>query len=212
MATKIEIVNGALTMFGHRRLTSLTAENDTARAVAAVYDQSVLEMLEAPPDWSFARKHSGALALLSEVDLDTGIQPVQGWDYLYAIPSNCVKVRKVFEDGGAHLSPQDRADKQNFEEIVHPTSAVTCIATDIEDAYSWFTAKITDPTQFSPSFVAALKAKLAMELVLPLTQKETLFASMERRFLGAISEGIRINTTRDNPKKTESCGYIDARG
>lgn len=208
MATKIEIVNLALTMFGHRRLASLSAENDTARAVNAVYTPTLLEVLEAR-DWTFARKQE-ALALIAEVDSD-GVQPVQGYDYLYAMPNQCVKVRRVFLDGQAHSTVQDQSQKQNFEEVEDPTSHVTAIATDVEDAYCYFTSKVEDVARFNPAFVKCLAAALASELCLPLTQDRNLAAGMMSLYQQRLSEASRISAGRENPKNPRTSGYIDFR-
>lgn len=210
MASKLQIVNRALGEFGHARMASLEESSPAARLVAAVYEDVLEEVLELVA-WPFANKDSGALALVGEVDAD-GIQPVQGWDYLYAIPNGCVKVRSVFPDGGAFVSDQEKTTHQNFEEVTHPTSGATVIATDVEDAYSKFTARVTDTARYTPAFRKLLISALANAMCLTITQKQDLADRMEARYERAKSEAARISKGRENPKQVKTSGYIEARG
>lgn len=208
MSTKIEIVNLALTMIGSRRITSLTAQNDIARTMATVYTPTVLEVLEAN-DWTFARKQE-TMTLVGEEDSD-GAQPIQGWDYLYAIPNLCIKVRTVFEDGGAYVTVQQKDKVQNFEEVVHPNSNITVIASDVQDALCYFTSRVEDPSQFSPSFVKCLAAALAAEVALPITMDKDIAGNMANLSQYRLLNAASTNSKRENKKQPKSGGYIDCR-
>lgn len=208
MATKLDIVNLALTEFGNRRLESLTAKNATARAVRAVYDIALGETLEAI-DWNFARK-SEALALVAQTSA-AGVQPVPGFEYIYAVPNGSVKVRKVFPEGASHVSEQERVEGQSFEETTNPGTGATVIATDIEDAYATFTARIDDVSRWPASAQSALAANIASKIVMDLTQEKTLKADMEQLFLLRVSNAARLNGHRENAKKPRSGGYLDCR-
>ena len=177
--------------------------------VDVFYDTVLDDLLEAI-DWSFARKDTGAMALLSETDAD-GVQPVQGWDYLYSKPSGCIKVREVFEDGGAMVSEYVRSESQNFEELANPTNGVACIASNIEDAYGKYTFRVTDTSQYPGYFRKALASALAEAIVMPLTQKDSLLNAMTAAAFKALSEAARKNGGRDNKPAPKTSKYIEAR-
>ena len=202
MADKISIVILALTMLGHKRLTTLTGSNKTLRDVNAVYPP-VLEDVLTALDWGFARKQA-KLALVAKAD-SAGVQPVDGWDYLYAQPSDCLKVRRVHAQGLAYKEPADE-----FTEFQDPAGK-TALASNVEDAWCRYTARVTDTTKFDAPFVKALAAALAEELAMPLTsdlQKASAMATLKHQ---RVSEAKRLNITRSREKQKSSNGIVDSR-
>ena len=202
MASQTDIVNIALTLLGCRTIASLSAENDIARRASVLWTPTLEEVLGAC-EWGFARRIV-ELTLISETE--DGVQPIQGWDYIYAMPASCLVVRKVFPDGEA-----DRREPYKFTEVMEPDTKAKSIATDVEEAFAEYTYKVTDTTQFDAAFVQALSSKLAAALAMPLTGDKQLAQMMAANYAQAISEAQKRNYGRVNPKVTKGSSYLDAR-
>lgn len=202
MADKITIVNLALTMLGHKRLTTLTGSNKPLRDVNAVYTP-VLEDVLTALDWGFARKQA-KLALVGQTST-AGVQPVDGWEYLYAQPSDCLKARRVHAQGHAYKDPPDE-----FLEFQDP-SAKAALASNVESAWCRYTARVTDTTKFDAPFVKAFAAALAEELAMPLTSDVQKASGMAQLKHQRVSEAKRLNITRSRDKQKSSNGFVDSR-
>lgn len=203
MSTKIEIVNLALTLFGSRRVQSLAVSNEITRTVNTIYPQA-LDMALTALNWTFARQEA-KLALIRRAT-EAGVQPVDGWEFLYAQPAKCLKARRVFAQGQG-----GKDDPDPFAECLDPLSSVKALATDVEDAYAQFTIRIEDTTQYDAPFVDALSAGLASKICLPLTKDKQLAGAMVQLYKNAISEAARRNVSRQKPKKRQTGGFISSR-
>lgn len=198
MSTQVEICNLALNHIGVRNITSMAELSEAARRCTLVYEPAVEAVLR-EHSWNFATKVV-ALALISG-------ETVPGWDYLYTYPANCLNPIKVYDEENARTTTPFE-----FRVLQAPTGNVKAIATNVEDAYCEYVAKITDETMFDTSFVEALAYKLAGQLAQPLTKNTQLGVNMLNIYNQTINKAKATNKNEGNVKNEQVSAYIDARG
>ncbi|HBZ17499.1 MAG TPA: hypothetical protein DEO73_17305 [Pantoea sp.] len=159
MATKIVIINRALTKLGSERLMSEADNNAASRAMEAVYD-GVLENLLRIYRWSFAIRRT-QLASLTE-------KPAYGFQHQYQLPSDCQRIDAVSDSvmqGWGHNEkfPAPRYQIEGGK-----------ILTDMEPPiFLRYGAKIDDPSKYDSAFTEALACALAVEVCETITQSST---------------------------------------
>lgn len=156
MASKVQIVNLALTKIGSSRIASLTEDSEQARKSNAVYDLIRNEVMSAHP-WNFAITRT-SLAALDET-------PSFDYDYQFLLPSDCLRVLSTDEE-------EDKWEVANGK-----------ILYDDDSIKIKYIKKITDTTKYSPGFVEALSARLAAELAYPIADSSTLSQEMFKLYL-----------------------------
>ena len=196
MASKIEIVNLALTHIGAKVLSSLTEVSEGARRVAVVYDFCLDETLRSY-DWTFATKFT----TLVELDEDA-IE----WSFCYTRPNNCMRVRRIINAVTDPAAPPEK-----FREMMAPTTNVRSIVTNVAGATAEITYRVIDPTQYDPAFTMAFSYRLAAEIAKSLTGNDQLSVQMMNVFRALIAEAGRINAGGDHPKEVSSSPFLDAR-
>lgn len=146
--TKVGICNLALTRLGVKNIASLTDASEQARKVAQVYDNALDTVLQ-EHDWSFAASQP---TVLIEAPNLTAV----GWDYVYALPTKCLFVRRVYNE-----STLDCKDEQDFKKVFVPSINAEVIYSNLDEAVCDYTYQVLDESIFSPSFVTALSLYLA---------------------------------------------------
>lgn len=197
MISAIGICNLGLNHIKKREIQSFEDSSEEARKCKLVYELTRDELLRSFP-WNFATKIE-RLAMFNE--------RVVGWDFLYAYPQSCLKVRKIYNDRTVNV---DTADTNNFQRMTANNSQA--IATNVNEAWCEFTFRVIDPNQYDASFVDSFSYRLAAKLCNSLTG-DTQFG--ER--LLAISDQIAknaclINSTEQRPLRQKYSPSIDARG
>ena len=189
MTTKVQICNLALGRIGiNQYIEDIDDPNDKARACKQFYDLCRQQALQDFP-WNFAR----AVVALAELTTD----PPPGWPFAYRYPTDCLQVRALCDEDGngvrsamiASVSSWDEwsgliATRYPWQVQADPNEAgARLIATDLEDAYCWYTVDVTEPNQFSPLFVSALAWRLAAELAGPLRADARLRDAAEQQYV-----------------------------
>lgn len=156
----IDICNLALGVIGNNRLTALTERSAEATECARFYDQSLDEALEAF-DWPFARAFARGVS-------PSGVEHLPGYAYAYAVPSGCIAVRGI-----ARSMVSEPSIDYTISTVDIPDGAVRVLHTNQAGAIIVYTRRETNVSWFSPLFVAAVAAKLAQYMAMPLTKSET---------------------------------------
>ena len=133
----------ALGMLGANLITEITDDTLEARLCELNYDTCRDAVLE-DRNWSFAIKRYKYSSPLKA-------DPVFGFSYAYAIPSEVLRVIAV-NDNNRQWVLEDRS--------------ILCDGSEIEVRA---VIRVTDTSVFPPRFVKALAAYLASEIALPLT-------------------------------------------
>jgi hypothetical protein len=157
MASKVDIVNMALSSLGSKQtIQDIDSDQSTeARTSALHYDQALLTCLEAS-DWSFATTWATSALLTAS--------PPDDWAYMYAMPSNVVKMLGIVDTLDSRVNRPAKFRKTNYEgQLVLLTDTVSPV---------WRYIYHNDtPATYTSQFVDALAAQLAYRLAMPLTRK-----------------------------------------
>lgn len=194
--TKVLICNLALSELGLKAITAITEANERARKCNLIFDTTVDEVLRAHP-WTFATKRA-ALAIASG-------ETVAGWDYVYAFPTKCMFIRKLFTENTI-----DDPTPIPYQEL-NSTTNTRIIATNLEDAYAEYTSQVNDVSVFDASFIKALAYKLAADLAVPLCGDSALATEKLKKYLLQLDDAKRLNKAEAPESTTTSGAYIDAR-
>jgi hypothetical protein len=203
MADLIAIANLSLSRIGTRSsIADLAEDSPEARGFNTIYEQARDETLEAV-DWGFAR----ARRYLA----DLGSPPID-WQYRYAYPSDCLKIRGLFQPlsidlnsaflGTAPVSSGAGAisslDISNAAVPPVPYEAAIDLDTQGNDlkvvycdqpqALAYYTKRISNTALFPAGFVSALSWACGAQLAIPLTGSTTLMQACLSQWRLLLSE------------------------
>lgn len=181
MASEVDISNLALANLGdNATIASLDPPEGSAQAehCARFYPIARDTLLESHT-WNFATKRRQLAALTSDWT---------SWDYCYAVPSDMLVALAVLPpeptDDYSEGAPNQEGTSGDY--VTQPfaleslSDGTVVIYTDQEDAVLRYTARITDPTKFSPLFITALAWSLASMLAGPIIKGDTGAAEAKR--------------------------------
>jgi len=156
MASDVDIANTALSHIGEDALVVAMSPPDgsvQAQHCARFWPIARAELLEVF-EWSFAARRATALA---ETTSDS-----DAWLFRYTLPGDCLKPRKVLAQG--QTDERKGADFLVMERNLY---------TNEENPTLIYTVLVTDPSKFSPTFVACAGYLLASYLAGPILKKPT---------------------------------------
>lgn len=168
MATAVEICNIALGLSGSaNHITSLTEGSTEAMACRSYYGQTRQELMQAVP-WGFLRVQR-SLSILADASVD-------GWDYTYAYPCDCLEPLFIKPSTDGALAAQfsnvgEMRDAQNSNvpwvrgTWANPSGGYKrIISTNKENAILVYQADISDTSIYPPDFLSLFTTTLAGKL------------------------------------------------
>jgi len=198
--SQVDIVNKALVYLGiSEGISSMSESTTKAQTASLIYDSTLDEVLREHA-WGFANVVT-TLALLADEVAAGG-----GWGYLYAYPSQCVRIRRLYsETASTHPTGVE------FEEMLSPTTGSRAVAANITPAYASYTYRVKDPNGYDPKFIEVLSLKLAAVLAPTLTGVNR--DDILNKYLLSISEAKRQDSNERKVDRTidEVSTYISAR-
>lgn len=199
MSSVVEICSLALSHVGGYYLESLDEPRKEARECKRLYAPARDATLEVF-DWGFARKRL-ALGLLADT--------VDGWDYVYAWPSDCAMPRRIYDPS----NPENTQETDPIPMDLGVNSALSkrTIMTDQEDAILIYTAKVEDSNVYTASFVDALSWRLASDLAIPLRSDSKLQQNFLQQFRLRIGEAGVSSANADKKKPSSVSSFQSAR-
>lgn len=186
MASVVEICNMALSRIGNsQHIDSLEERSVQAEQCSLFYELSRDAVLR-DFNWPFATK----FVVLAEVAANP--DPVN--PYSYALPIDCLKVRRIVDQiqpasmsyVGAWADEPIHLYRRELPYRLIQGESTRLIATSISPATLEYTARIEEPGLFDAMFVSALAWKLAAELALPLAKEQNVAASCEQQYQAKI--------------------------
>lgn len=129
-------------------------------------------------EWTFSTKRQ-ALAILANVSID-------GWEYAYAKPSDCVKPLK--------LLPADQDDALDDDYPVDWIEENGVIYSNEESAVLKYTYRNEDTSKYSALFVNALSYLLASYLAGPITKDTKIKSAMYEAYRNELGIATDANT------------------
>ena len=195
--TKVGICNLALTRLGVKNITTLTEASEPARKVSQVYDNALDTVLQ-EHDWSFAASQP---TVLVEAPNLTAV----GWDYVYALPTKCLFVRRVYNE-----STLANKDEQDFKKVFVPSINAEVIYSNLAEAVCDYTYQVLDESIFSPSFVTALSLYLA-HMVGPALVGSAYNGQAYQEYLRALDSARATNKSEGKETVDRPSDYENAR-
>lgn len=166
-ASEVSICNLALQLLGQSRITSLSEDSANARECNASYEAMRDAEIEAHP-WSFAVRRATLAPDTATPEFD--------FDYAFSWPTDCLRPLPPRRDG-LDWEMEDRKILTNDGAVI----------------YLRYLAAVTDPARFSPLFVNALAARIALHLCERITQSNQKKIDAEKAYAQAISAARRSN-------------------
>lgn len=201
----IDICNLALLRLGHDEITSLSEKSKEARYCSRFYDRMRRATLRSHP-WNWAER----IQVLSLLSLEA-----PDYDYVYALPANCMRVIQIVNPSGYvnSSSPSLRTDPapQIAFELRTYETAGKCLVTSQADAQVRFVADITDPNAFDDQFIDALAHRMAAEMAVPLAGKSSMQKAEYQLFLLTLAEGKQIDASESRTQVTPGQDLVSAR-
>lgn len=186
MADQLEIYRGALRHLGQQRLTSLSEDGPSLRALNDAWAPAV-EYVLGKGLWNFALR---AVELVADVN----VEPRFGYDYAYAKPDDWVRTAGTGDDYSFGWLPTDYQDEGNYWFANGDTMCVRYVSK--ADEWGFNVGAWRQP------FAKTVEAYLAFECGLPInndkSDRNALFNLYERllkdaKTLDAVDEKVQIS-------------------
>lgn len=162
MASTVQICNMAIALVAGNRITALTDETKEATQCNLWFDPLRKAVLE-DADWAFAIKRFSSSTPESS-------SPDWGYTKKYTLNPEVVRVIHCTDDAdNINGEKEDNFDWQREE------NTIVC---DADAIYYKAVMNITDASKFSPGFVQALAARIAVELAIPIAGSRSLMEDM----------------------------------
>lgn len=197
MASKVEIVNIALSRLGADSINALTEASEGARQANLLWN-SVRDIVLRDFPWNCAAKTTTLAQVAGYAHPE--------WEYTYQHPSDCVYARRVFNAGS-----RAKKEPEEFRVVISPSGTSKILLARISGASLEYTARVTDPNLYDSLLVDSLAWRLGAEMAMPVTGNA---AHMEK-FMEAyrqslmIAYGVEANEGREPMKHSET--YVSAR-
>lgn len=196
MASQVSICNMALAEIGKQQITSLVDSSPEAFQCNLFWDQA-REALLREHTWSFSKRNK-VLTLTAD-------PAVLGWQYIYAYPDECLYIRRLYN---VYSLP---GVMDEYETALSSETESRVIYTNTDQAYIEYTARITDPTLFDPTFTETLKYKLASLIVKPLTGSDSMSNDLLGKYQVYLEKAKWLDATEMHRTPLQSSRYYDAR-
>ena len=185
MASVVSICNIALSNLGDEKIASLSENNDRARSCDLRYEDVRDAVLRSYP-WNCAT---------TRVELARSTtDPVWGFTYSFALPSDCLRVLDVYD----YTVPF--AIEGRF------------LLTENSSAKLKYIARITDPNDYDILLQQAIGIRLASEIAEALTGRTELKAEMYQKYLLILTEARGVDSQEKGmPSVIEANDFINAR-
>lgn len=169
MTAVVDIYNMALSHLGAARVLSPTESSKQASYCNVYFDASRRQVLEDAP-WSFATGRR----TLSLLDAE-----YPGWDYVYQIPTNTIRVLSL--DSSSQLSGGGQAYRYEsmvedmglqtgvlFDTVFHGDRDEAVLVSNIDDAVATIIYDVKDPNAWPSHLILALSYLLASNIAVSL--------------------------------------------
>jgi hypothetical protein len=189
MASEVSICNRALRVLGVAPISALS-EDSKAGAWAAQSYADARDALLAEYPWNFAIKRAALAASVAA--------PAWGPAHLYPLPADALRVLAVEGE------PEQRVEPWKVE--------ARAIATDGAAPLNIvYIAKVTDPAQWSPLFVEALAARLAVEGAFHFTGSTSREAQLAERYRELVANARRYDAQEGTAEGLVAHDWIESR-
>lgn len=192
MTAEVDVANFALGHVGiGQTITALTDETNIARQCKRWFDQTRDEVLRDFP-WGFATR-TAALAHVSAEDYP-------GYAFVYQYPNDCLNMRSVGDEAGVRLVrmssnglytwlsspygyPYDVPSSLGWRTALRADGATQVILSDIESAWGFYTARVTNLGAWPVDAIQTFALKLGGYIGGPLQANAQLVQSVKNAYV-----------------------------
>ncbi len=197
MASRIDIINVALTKLGENRILELDEQTKQAEETGAVYD-SILESELIANRWGFATKRA-SIAALAEA-------PTWGYARKFAIPPDCLAVQYVNGQSVISLDTLRTSDEPIWS--IEGQAILTDLAAPLQIIY---TAMIENPDEWNAGFRKAMAIKIAEVVCISLTNDKGLRDRLTQEYEIAIRDARQQAAIQSPPQELRDSSWLTAR-
>ena len=191
--SEVQICNSALIKLGLDTITSLSESNKRAKYCKKQYPIIRDKVLYSHP-WNFA--------LVMVQIAQSASTPEFQWDYEHVLPSDVLRV----------LDVKDNEDGTLKYEVGHnPTTGSRVLWSNDATMEIRYTRKVTDVTQYTPTFGEAVATLLAAELAMPLVQSKTTAEMLQKSYFQYIAEARSLDAQEGNFARIITSTWKNAR-
>lgn len=176
MTERVDVCNMALSLLGEDPITTIDDDSNNARQLKIFYTPCRDAVLESH-DWTFAIERF--------VPAKSATQPVYGAGVAFDIPPQIIRVVACDRN---QATPDLYAGRINANEQIDWQLESDKIICNEDAIYCRGVRRIEQEGRFSPLFVQAFSAKLAVKLSLNLTAATDIREQMRMEYAEAISE------------------------
>lgn len=197
MASRIDIINVALTKLGENRILELDEQTKQAEETGAVYD-SILESELIANRWGFATKRA-SIAALAEA-------PAWGYERKFALPADCLAVQYVNGQSFVSLDALRTSDAAVWS--IEGQAILTNLASPLQIIY---TALIENPDEWNAGFRKAMSVKIAEFVCISLTNDKALRDRLTQEYETAIRDARQQAAIQSPPQELRDSSWLTAR-
>jgi hypothetical protein len=152
MASKVDIINNALTKIGANTIININDDSEEARRVNVIFDDSLDLLLQEYP-WNFAIERTS----LAQLETD----PTYEYTYNYQLPTDpyCLRVLDIYNE--------------NSQDIFYKIEGRKLL-TNETSVYVRYIKRVTDMSELNAMFREALSYYIAAQLAFTLTGSNSL--------------------------------------
>lgn len=189
MASLVGVCNRALQKLGEKRITSLSDNSATARALGDCYE-AVRDALLREHPWNFAISRAELAADAEEPDW--------GRANAYQLPSDFLRLLPDY--------PEDAANSKDWQ-----IEGQKILTDDTDPIYIRYIARVTDVTLMDALFLEAWATKMAYELCELITQSNTKKEALRTDYLDIIRMAKKTNAIENVAGKPPEDVWITGR-
>jgi len=200
MASQVQIAKLALQHLGDRYdISDLSEATVEAEQVNLIYEDTRDWLLRQHP-WNFAKKYASPAELTG-----SGTTAVPGnWERMYLYPPDALRMGGIVNPLG------DDQPVLKFE-VARNASDERILLCNVEDAEIFYTARITDPTDFDPEFTMAFSYALASKMAMPLTGERAIAGDLMGEARNHISSAWETDSNEGVEEAAPDASWIRAR-
>ncbi len=180
----LDLKNIALTLVGVKELlTSETGASPEARITRLIYPQVRDEISELPIDWQFLVTRSSELSPSSTT-------PNSGWDYMYLLPDNCLRVVAVVDEDGDEVQYEHDVEHwyDSTNKAVRPV-----ILSDKSTVFVKYIRRLENPGEWPAWFCKMVYMRMAMLLCIPMSKDDQRYNQLARWYKDAYNDAKAAN-------------------
>lgn len=189
MASKEDIANFALALYGEPPITALDEDNRAARVMNLQFD-GVRDAVLRAHKWNFAIKRARPGPLAATPDF--------GFARAFPLPTDFLKMID-FNAVNQDFYQMEQVDDQRV------------IVTDSSIAEIKYVARVTNTTLYDTLFIQALAARLASDTVYAVTNSAALEDTLWDRYEMKLAEARSMDGQENPPEQIESDDFLIAR-